>query len=1113
MATNNRDRIHTALDLLGPAVNRYLTTTLGPDIGDVAWIDILRTAKDAHPDKEFNPDDPYDGLRMFTDNIPYRFKRGWDPFKKKLSRSEIGYATELLEMRNDFAHSKPFSNDKTQRSLDTCVRFLKAIGAPHDAEQVEKLRNDVMRVAYDREDTSTAKATPSIAVGSDNLPAWREIIAPHPDVQSGNFNAAEFAADLYTVASGQSAGEYGDPAAFFARTYLTAGLRDLIDRNVRRLAGDMNASPVVNLQTNFGGGKTHSMLALWHLASKHPLTDYPDDVAQVAAPLTTIRRPIQRAALVGNMMEPAKPDTRDGRPGIRTMWGELAWQLGGADAYEIVADADRASTNPGAALRELFELYSPAVILIDEWVAYARLLVSAENRPAGDFETQFTFAQTLTEAAKAVAGIQVVISIPASSNASDDEISDEEVGGESGREALRRLKHVVGRTADQWLPASSHESFEIVRRRIFETPDAQAMSQISNVAQRVVEFYRKNSTSFPRDSHTSEYIDRIKRSYPIHPELFDRLYEDWSTLDRFQRTRGVLRMMNQIVGTLWRSNDASPLILPGTIPLDDDKVFTEVTTYLEDQFKPIINADVAGEGSVPFSIDKHNTLFGKRHDAQRLARAVFMGATPTLHTAHKGVDKPRIFLGTAMPGDVPGNFHSALDQLANESTWLYTEAQRYWYDTQANTTRAARDHAANLKPADVWADVEERLKTMRKQSRDNTFGGVHIFPTTSADIPDEQQTRLVVVPMEFTHGARATTSTARDWAADVVEHRGASNRTFKNSLVFLAADAKRAADLEIAVRDYIAWRYVFESSENLGLGGQQTKQAKTRMDRADEIVTARLLETYSWGIYPKQESGQPTYELTVSTTAGSTEDLIERTGKKLDDAIAHSRSSALIRMDLDGPLASAWESGHISVGQLYGYYATYPYLTRLKNRDSLTNGLLSVYNDTTWSTDGFAFADSYDESTGHYVGLILPGHSENPHLVDSALILKPDVALAEQQWLADEWAKRNPTPHPDNGNDEGGQRRVTPPPPPDPDPVRPNTRYFGSVTLNADLPARDFSTIQQEVLQHLSVPGATVEIRLEISATAADGFDEAKQRIVRENGNVLGFDNNDFEKD
>ena len=191
----------------------------------------------------------------------------------------------------------------------------------------------------------SAAVTPESA----GLRPWREVLAPHEDVATGNFQAAEFAADLYKVAATEDAGkDYAEPVQFFARTYLTEGLRDLIDRAVRRLAGDQNASPVVNLQTNFGGGKTHSMLALWHLASGTPLVDYTQDVQDMLSDTAfgELAGGVRRVALVGNHISPSGSVKADGTQ-VNTIWGELAWQLGGKEAFATVATADADRTPPG----------------------------------------------------------------------------------------------------------------------------------------------------------------------------------------------------------------------------------------------------------------------------------------------------------------------------------------------------------------------------------------------------------------------------------------------------------------------------------------------------------------------------------------------------------------------------------------------------------------------------------------------------------------------------------------------------------------------------------------------------------------------------------------------
>jgi len=366
----------------------------------------------------------------------------------------------------------------------------------------------------------------------------------------------------------------------------------------------------VQLQTNFGGGKTHSILALYHLFSGAR----PGDLAGIPAILETAGvkelAPVNRVVLVGNKISPGNPIRKADGTEVRTLWGELAWQLGhGAGgleearrAFERVRADDERSTSPGDALRELMNDYGPCLILIDEWVAYARQLHDRSDLPGGSFETQFTFAQALTESAKSARRCLLVVSLPASDTAgSPHAVADEvEVGGERGRAALDRLRNAVGRVEASWRPASAEEGFEIVRRRLFEplVENAQHVAR-DTVARAFYELYRTQHQEFPPECRNAEYERRIEAAYPIHPEIFDRLYEDWSTLVKFQRTRGVLRLMAAVIHALWEKGDRNPLILPANIAIDEPRVQFELTRYLTDNWVPVIERDVDGPSALP----------------------------------------------------------------------------------------------------------------------------------------------------------------------------------------------------------------------------------------------------------------------------------------------------------------------------------------------------------------------------------------------------------------------------------------------------------------------------------------------------------------------------------
>jgi hypothetical protein len=1107
MATSNRDRVGRAIELLaeglGPFVEQHMAAAApaGTD-----WLDVL-AARDGGkhgPPKTLSRTDPALLLRVLTED--------WRVFKDHLSRVQQSFATEMRDTRNRWAHNDAFSTEDTARALDTAERLLTATGATQQADEVRRLRLDHQRVAFEQETRRMVRQQEStFDVAGRGVKPWREVLSPHDDVSTGNFSASEFAADLHMVAQGEGAEEYVEPVQFFRRTYLTAGLRELLDRAVRRIGGDANASPIINAQTNFGGGKTHSMLAAWHLFAGLPATAYPQEVQELLAS-RGLPTGVRRVALVGTHLTPGAATTKPDGTVVHTLWGELAWQLGGPAGYELVAEADRLATNPGTALRELIVAHTPCLLLIDEWVAYARQLWGREDLPAGTFDTQFTFAQSLTEIVKTVPGAMLIISIPASHDPERDGESGGstlEVGGPNGQQALQRLQNVVRRVADQWRPADAEESFEIVRRRLFAEPTAQALADIAAVGRQFRDFYARHTGEFPREAAHPAYEDRIKRAYPIHPELFDRLYQDWSTLERFQRTRGVLRLMSTVVHALWTAQDAAPMILPGTVPLDVPTVVSEIVQYLPDAWKPIIDADVDGVAATPARIDQERSTLGQRAVTRRLARSIFMGAAPTLRSAHRGVERQRIWLGAAIPGDTVGNFGSALELLSQRAAYLYSEGSRYWYDTQPSVTRTAADYAEGLrgKPEEAWAEIVRRLRASEQRVRGG-FGGLHIAPDSTSDISDTEDVRLVVLHPRQPHSRGDEASAALGFAREAFERRGAAQRTNRNMLVFLAADARRLAELDEAVRSYLAWRWIADRVAELNLSPQQATQVHANLAHSDEAASARVLASYYWTLIPDQPDPTLPAVITVERADGPGERLAERVTDKLrrTGQLTGSVAARSIRLDLDQSLTAVWERGHVSVGELWSYYCRYPYLTRLRDRSVLDDGVASVLTSITWEREGFALAAGYDEQTGRYIGLVLPGGDARfGQHADTTLLVRPEVATAQQ-------LER------EAGTETATSTGATPPsaegaaPSPVEQPA--HTRFFGVYRLDPQRYARDLTRLSQEILAPLaSVEGADLEISVEIHASRPGGFPEDKVRVIQENARTLRFDQSAFEDD
>ena len=453
----------------------------------------------------------------------------------------------------------------------------------------------------------------------------------------------------------------------------------------------------------------------------------------------------------------------------------------GREGYALVAEADRQRISPGSAtLRELLLQAAPCLILIDEWVAYIRHVYSRNDLSGGSFDTNISFAQALTESVKATPRTLLVGSLPSSAI---------EAGGQGGAEALDRLRTVFGRLESPWSPAGRDESFEIVRRRLFQSiTDPNAFAARDAVAKAFADYYRTQPQEFPSFCRETDYERRIKAAYPIHPELFDRLYNDWSSLEKFQRTRGVLRLMASVVHTLWERQDASLIILPASVPVDDANVQAALMQYLPDTWRSVIEKDIDGPQALPVLLDRNNTNLGRFSACRRIARTIFFGSAPTEGSQNKGTSDSYIKLGCAQPGESVATFGDALRRLTDEATYLYLNDRRYWYTTQPSVTRIAQDRAAQRDEEEVFALLIKDYLKAEQRGNKGDFAGVHPCPDSGADITDEETAvRLILIKPHYTHARNDQHSPARQDATKLLDWRGTAPRNYRNTLTLCAS--------------------------------------------------------------------------------------------------------------------------------------------------------------------------------------------------------------------------------------------------------------------------------------------------------------------------------------
>ncbi|MDD4082191.1 MAG: DUF499 domain-containing protein [Sphaerochaetaceae bacterium] len=923
------------------------------------------------------------------------------------------------------------------------------------------------------------------------LRPWREVISPHKDVAGGKYQQAEFAADLAQVLSGKAEKEYQDATEFFNRTYLTEGMRLLLISVIKRTT-QIDGEPVVQLKTAFGGGKTHTMLALYHLFKDKKSENHPT-IKKLLQDIKIKKLPdVKIAVLVGTDIDPAKPKVIPGaKYKINTLWGYMAYQIGGEKAFNQIKESDQKRVAPGAdTLVNLFDEFGPCVILIDELIAYARNIYGKNDLSSGSFESLMTFIQNLTEATKRSKNSTVIASIPA---------SNIEIGGEGGSAALIRIENTFGRLEAIWKPVKASESFEIVRRRLF---DAQYDEKLKNeVCEAFSKMYSKESNDFPAECKEINYLDRLIEAYPIHPDFFDRLYSDWSTLEKFQRTRGVLRLMATTIHQLWINGDKSLLIMPGNLPLDSPKVRDELTRYLGDEWNGIVDTDIDGDRSEPKRLDQTNNRFGSLTAGRRVARTIFLGSAPSAkEQKNRGIEDVRIILGVAQPEESIATYRDALSTLSQKSTYLYYQGNRYWYDSHPNLRKTVEDRASRIDDEEAFAEITKRLSTIKDKG---DFSGIHIC-AENEDIPDDDETRLIVLSPGNAHVKDSSLSQALIKSKDILDTRGHIPRQYKNMLIFIAPDNEGIRALYQDTKRFLAWKSVADEKDILNLDAHQRRQSEESLNLINKTVDIRLSEAYIWLIIPTQEGTSPINLEAKKITKGEG-NFILRASKQLknDELLITQWSPALLNNELDKWL---WkDKKHISTKQLWAFLASYPYLPRLKNSEVLIDAIKEGIR----SKDFFAFATNIDKS-GKYLGLEFGNPGANVNIDDLSLLIKKEVAnqqqITEQRKEFDQ-NKQNNMPHTEQHQQRSEKEII------EEAKKQSLTRFYGTTELNSMRLSRDAGQIAEEIIQHLaSLQSSEINITLEIKANVPDGIPEKTIRILLENCKTLKFKINEFEE-
>ena len=614
-------------------------------------------------------------------------------------------------------------------------------------------------------------------------------------------------------------------------------------------------------------------------------------------------------------------------------------------------------------------------------------------------------------------------------------------------------------------------------------------------------------------------------SYPIHPEIFDRLYEDWSTLDKFQRTRGVLQYMAVIIHRLWNDNNQDAMIMPGSIPLSDSTVRHKSIHYLPQGWEPVIEREVDGERSEPYRIDGDDTRFGSVQAAKRTMRSIFLGSAPSSRNqVIKGIQLERIILGSAQPGQNIGVFDDVLKRLRDRLHYLYSDQDRFWLDTKPNLRREMESRKQNIDELVINSELKSHITAMF--AKKGFFAGVHVF-TSSSDVPDEWGIgpRLVVLPPHESYTKRDD-SDAIAAAENILSYRGDQPRQKRNRLIFFAADKDVVGRLKDAARTYLAWRAIVSdiNEGKLNLDLFQVKLAENSANEAQVSLKQMAREAYKWLLCPEQpKATDKNIEWETVSVSTNSSNLVQEIENRLheEEWIITEWSPIHLKKLLEQlyfKKGTPDAKSDISALQVYRDICQYLYLPRLLNeqvyKDAIVNGLENE--------DFFGFASGKDGD--QYLGFCF-GNGGLPYVDDTALLIEKDTALNYRE-------KIKPAPELETTNQPddniGGYTNtdidLVPTATPQStlpvsagalsEPTAIKKQFYGSIDLDPVKAKMDFATIVDEVVQQFTAKlGIEVTISVEIQAKSQDGFDESLQRTIKENCNVLGFKNSEFEEE
>jgi uncharacterized protein len=762
------------------------------------------------------------------------------------------------------------------------------------------------------------------------LTPWTRIAQPHTDIADGSFDEGLFAADLGSVARGRGPADYVNPVQFCEKTYLTASLTEVLTRLSRRLSGDESAPSVHRLQTDFGGGKTHTLLAAYHLFRQ------PDVVAGTALAKGLAEQlgghAIPKAGVVvldGSDL-PATPEQVDSGYRVYSLVGHLAWRLGGSAAYNRVAASDQARA--GTSTHELAELLrscAPCLVLLDEMLVYLNNALSIATHEGSLAGTTLTFIKNLTQAAAQVPGVAVLATLTSSRM--------EDYADVSGTEMYERLSRVVGRSENIVTPVEGDDIFPILHRRLFQAIGS--VEHRRSIANAYGDHYDSLGDILPSTFRERDYRDRIAHAYPFHPELVDLCTHRWGSLSGFQRTRGALRILAHTVKALWRANHAAPLIHLGDLPLYDDAVRGEVLKFAGESYKSALNADIIRPDSKAPQEDKRR---GGQAEQMRLATALATTAFANSFSADRvvGASAAQMMIGVTRPRVSRGVFDDVRDALEGALWYMRLEGGRYRFTTEPNLNKVIVEREAAVHGFDVDHRIHEAVR--KASPAGHGFRVIHNV-SEPTDLPDDGRLTLGILEPDLRLGDDSDRDTL-ETASQILKTKGAGWRANLNAVVLVAADAHLMSAARATARTLAAMQDLLEDRHRLArFNAEQKDRLRKRASDSEERLPQQIVMAYRHLLGLRDANGEGVkIDRSDLGPARVRSTITERVAAQLKDGdrlITDQLAPAALLSQRFSVLPA--EQNALELDRLLSYFSQYPRLPKLASVKVLRRALVA----------------------------------------------------------------------------------------------------------------------------------------------------------------------------